>query len=173
MNVKQNEIKLNMFEYFLKCLRSYFDFKGRACRKEFWSFMFFDVMIIVWLVIMLSLFIDMMNLCREPLESLTTLFTFFIKLPLLIPLISVAVRRLHDLNKSGLYIIPLCICMAIEIIYFFPIEFIKDYYTHIGIFNSIVYAYFIIFIFIRKGNEGMNRYGENSECGNRNSEAHG
>ena len=160
MNTRQNEIKLTVFDYFLNCLRSYFDFKSRASRKEFWSFMLFYLLIMVWLVIALSMFIDKLNLCREPLEDITTMFTFFIKLPLLIPFISVSVRRLHDLNKSGLYMIPLCLCGTIEVIYFFPIEFIKDYYWYIATFNTAVYTYFIIFIFLKKGNSGENRYGE-------------
>ena len=164
MNNTQNKIKPTMFDYFLKCLRGYFDFKGRASRKEFWSFMLFYGLMAIWYVFILSLFIDKMNLCREPFEDLTTIFTFIIILPLLMPLISVSVRRLHDMNKSGLYVILLCFCAIVEFIYFFPIDAIKGYYWYIATFNSAVYTYFIAFIFIRKGNNGMNRYGENEEC---------
>jgi len=153
MNNEQNEIKLNMFDYFLKCLKCYFDFKGRASRKEFWSFVFFDLLITIWLVITLSLFIDRLNLCRTPLEEITTIFAVIIKLPLLIPLLSVSVRRLHDINKSGWYIILPGLCAIVEFIYFFPIDAIKDYYWYIAIFNTSVYAFYLIFFFAKKSQD--------------------
>ena len=153
-----------MFDYYLKCQKGCFDFRGRASRREFWSFLLFYMLTGVWCVVTLSLFLDMLNLCREPLEDITAMFAFIIIFPLLFPLIAVSVRRLHDLNKSGLYVILPCACFIVEFIYLFPIESIKPYYWYIATFNTLVYIFFIFYVFIRKGDSGENRYGKNP-CG--------
>lgn len=68
-----------IFTYFKK----FADFKGRARRREFWYFELFCVL--------LSLLLSFIN---EDLATLAMLVT-------LIPNIAVNVRRLHDINRSG------------------------------------------------------------------------
>lgn len=65
------------------CFKKFADFKGRARRREFWYFVLFCVL--------LSLLLSFMN---EDLATLAMLIT-------LIPNIAVNVRRLHDIDRSG------------------------------------------------------------------------
>ena len=80
------------------CFSNYFNFSGRASRTEFWYFTSFLIIVsIIMDVIDASLkdltywtYDEMMG----PSQSIFTLIT-------IIPQISVATRRLHDINTSG------------------------------------------------------------------------
>lgn len=80
--------------------RGYFDFAGRAGRSEFWYFVLFYT--VVCLVLTL---IDIALLGEDGI-----LFSGIFALVMLIPSISVTVRRLHDIDRSGwwtlLWIVP-------------------------------------------------------------------
>lgn len=75
--------------YYLECFKKYATFAGRARRKEYWMFVLFNVIASIVLSII-------SNLCRIPFV-LPALYS----LAVLIPGISVAVRRLHDTGRSG------------------------------------------------------------------------
>ncbi|WP_315809260.1 DUF805 domain-containing protein [Pseudomonas sp. C9-3] len=78
-------------EWYLKCIKQhYFDFNGRARRKEYWMFTLFNVLITIALCVMLSLI-------SQRLIPLANLYSLAVMLPGL----GVTVRRLHDINKSG------------------------------------------------------------------------
>lgn len=75
-------------------LKKYFVYTGRAGRKEFWYFVLANI------IIGFVLFI----LGRIPfLGWLFSLASWLITLAVFIPNIMVAIRRLHDVNKSGWY----------------------------------------------------------------------
>ncbi len=78
-----------MISYFTLAFKKYADFNGRSTRSEYWYFYlcYIIVFAIIWL---LSFF-------EESLSILTILFG----LATLIPSLAVAVRRLHDIGKSG------------------------------------------------------------------------
>lgn len=84
--------------WYLKVLKQYADFNGRARRQEYWMFALFNIIIIVALVL-LSLMIGS-STSSEDLMSIPILIYY---LGIIIPSIAVAVRRLHDQNKSGWY----------------------------------------------------------------------
>jgi uncharacterized membrane protein YhaH (DUF805 family) len=67
----------------ITCLTKYVDFEGRASKAEFWWFFLFQIIVIVVLSMLLPL-----------LGSLASL-------ALLLPGLGVGVRRLHDIGKSG------------------------------------------------------------------------
>lgn len=77
-------------EWFIKCIKQYADFKGRARRKEFWMFELFCLIFSI-----AAMLID--AILWEELPILETLFDLFT----LIPSLAVGVRRLHDIGKSG------------------------------------------------------------------------
>jgi uncharacterized membrane protein YhaH (DUF805 family) len=81
-----------MFSSFIGSLNKYVDFSGRATRKEFWSFVFF-----YYLSIFLAGIIDGL-LGIDVLSNL-------VFLALILPYISCAVRRMHDVGKSGWFMI--------------------------------------------------------------------
>ena len=82
-------------EWYLKVLRQYADFKGRARRKEYWMFILFNIIFSFVAIILdnaLGLAIEGMG--YGPLYGLY-------QLAIIIPSLAVAVRRLHDTGKSG------------------------------------------------------------------------
>ena len=79
--------------WYLAVLKKYAVFSGRACRAEYWMFALFNA------IIMLALtFIEM--LFRGP-GALANLYS----LAVLLPSIAVGVRRLHDINRSGWWLL--------------------------------------------------------------------
>ena len=70
-------------EWYLKVLKQYGDFSGRARRKEYWMFVLFNI-IFSSIATLISL-------------KIYTIYTIAV----LIPNLAVSVRRLHDVGKSG------------------------------------------------------------------------
>ena len=83
--------------YYLKCLRQYADFGGRARRKEYWLFALFNGIISFVLMV-----IDVMTGTFIQELGLGLLSGIYL-LAVLIPSLAVCVRRLHDIGKSGWY----------------------------------------------------------------------
>ena len=72
------------------CLKKYFVFEGRASRSEYWWFQ---------LIVSPSYFVSTI------LENEIGYFFLGITLFTLIPAISAGVRRLHDTNRSGFFLL--------------------------------------------------------------------
>ena len=81
---------MNFTESINTCLKKYFVFEGRACRSEYWWFQ---------LIVSPSYFISTF------LENEISYFFLGITLFTLIPAISAGVRRLHDTNRSGFFLL--------------------------------------------------------------------
>ncbi len=81
--------------WYLKCLKQYADFSGRARRKEYWMFVLFNMIIAFVLG-----FID--GLCGwfSPEVGFGVLGGIY-SLSVFIPGLAVCVRRFHDIGKSG------------------------------------------------------------------------
>ena len=79
-------------EWYLKVLRNYAGFDGRARRKEFWMFFLINL-IINYALMFIGFKINM--------PFLSTIYAFAI----LIPYIAVWIRRMHDVGKSGWYLL--------------------------------------------------------------------
>ena len=83
-------------KWFSKVVRNYANFQGRARRKEYWMFFLFNL-IFTYGMLFLGTFL---------LHNLV-LYVIYV-LAMLIPSIAVAVRRMHDVNKSGWFcLIPI------------------------------------------------------------------
>ncbi|HBZ82724.1 MULTISPECIES: DUF805 domain-containing protein [Brevibacillus] len=80
-------------DWYLKVLKNYVGFSGRARRTEYWMFTLFSV--IISLVLMLIEY-----LVGLP-QSLSSLYS----LAVLLPSLGVSVRRLHDVGKSGWWLL--------------------------------------------------------------------
>lgn len=85
--------------WYLEALKKYAVFDGRARRKEYWFFILFYIIFALALV-----FIDGMTGTYNEEYGVGVLSGFFI-LAMLIPNIAVAVRRLHDTDRSGWWIL--------------------------------------------------------------------
>src|SRR5262249_11183351 len=73
--------------------RQYVGFSGRARRAEYWWFMLFYFLLMIGLVIIDTV----IALAGIPVAVLSTLGS----LGLFLPSLAVAVRRLHDIDRSG------------------------------------------------------------------------
>jgi len=79
-------------KWYLLVLKKYADFNGRARRSEYWYFTLFSSLISIGLM-----------LADDSLKS-EYLYTAY-SLAVLVPSIAAGVRRMHDVNKSGWYIL--------------------------------------------------------------------
>jgi uncharacterized membrane protein YhaH (DUF805 family) len=80
-------------EWYLKVLKNYAVFNGRARRKEYWMFTLFYI--ISYLILMLI----------EFLIGIPQVLTGIYSLALLLPSLGVTIRRLHDTGRSGWWIL--------------------------------------------------------------------
>ncbi|MEJ3746848.1 DUF805 domain-containing protein [Actinomycetes bacterium KLBMP 9797] len=95
-------------------LSQYVQFGGRARRAEYWWFVLFSVLVgIVTSILDLALGTDF--------EGSGGLFNLIANLALLLPSLAVAVRRLHDTDRSGWWILIALIPLigAIVLLVFF------------------------------------------------------
>ena len=129
--MKKKQEKINYIENAL--IYKYFDFKSRASRTEFFMFTMFK-----------KVSIDFAR------KSGNSLFCGIISLILLCPSFTVAVRRFHDMNLSGWWVLLLEICLG-TLMYIFK----EDYF----IIFLISVIYLLTFSLI-PGNKGKNKYGE-------------
>jgi len=88
-------------KWYLEVLRKYAVFTGRARRKEYWMFILFN-MIIAFAIGFISGFTEAILGIGKVLSTSTNLIY---TLGILIPSIAVAIRRMHDIGRSGWWIL--------------------------------------------------------------------
>jgi uncharacterized membrane protein YhaH (DUF805 family) len=85
-----------MFE----ALKRYAEFNGRSRRKEYWSFiLLFIILSIIATMLDASIFHGM------AINGEMGVVSLILSLALIIPLLAVTVRRLHDTDRSGWWIL--------------------------------------------------------------------
>lgn len=84
--------------WYIKALKNYAVFSGRAGRKEYWYFLLFHFIILIVLA-----FIDVQIGWFDAQRSIGVL-AFLYSLAVLLPALGVTIRRLHDTNRSGWWI---------------------------------------------------------------------
>ena len=114
-------------------LKKYADFSGRAPRAEYW---WFYLLIIIGYVIAMTL--DSMLGLGQAVGPYGVLMAVF-ALAMLVPSIAAAIRRLHDTDRSGWWLL----------IGLVPL---------IGVIVLIVY-------FVTQGTSGSNKYGDDPYAG--------
>jgi uncharacterized membrane protein YhaH (DUF805 family) len=87
-------------KWYLKVLRQYADFSGRARRKEYWMFVLFGV-IFLFVAGMIDGILSVALDLQEPVMVCYVTYYFAI----LLPALAVVVRRLHDIGKSGWWLL--------------------------------------------------------------------
>ena len=113
------DIKIN---YFIKCMKNYAVFKGRASRAEFWYFILYWIILYgVIIIIDRTIGYNIINLNDLPYSEYIPLAKFsgevgplilFYRPLTIIPSIAAATRRLHDINMSGKWSILLITPLA-------------------------------------------------------------
>lgn len=97
-----------MKEY-LFVLKNWNNFEGRSSRREFWMFVLFNVIFVI-----IAQILDW--ICGT-----FYLFTGLYNLFILLPSIAVNVRRMHDIGKSGWWLLINLVPLIGSIWYFFLI----------------------------------------------------
>ncbi len=86
-----------MIQWYLKVVKdNYANFNGRARRSEYWYFALANFIICLLLSI-----IDMIIFGEDGINRLSGLYSILV----IIPSIAVSIRRMHDINKSGWWIL--------------------------------------------------------------------
>ena len=119
-------------KWYLKVLKQYTDFDGRARRKEYWMFTLFNVIFIFLTQTIDNLIGVTFDIYGIPLGFgyIYLLYT----LALFIPSLAVVVRRLHDVGKSG--------------------------WMYLLIFIPLIGFIWLFVLAVTNGNKGENKYGK-------------
>lgn len=108
------------------CFNNYVTFSGRAQRSQYWWFALFGILGSMLLSLVDGMMFGFHRMDADPLSSLFSL-------AILLPSISVGVRRLHDRDKSGWWLL-------------------------IGLIPLIGFLV-LVFWFVQRGTVGPNRFG--------------
>jgi len=84
--------------WYFKVLQNYVNFEGRARRKEYWMFFLFNVIGSV----VLSIIDSALGFSKN---GGTGILGGIYSLAMFLPSLAVAIRRMHDVGKSGWYIL--------------------------------------------------------------------
>lgn len=87
-----------LIDSLISTLKKSVTFKGRATKSEFWIFILF------WFVVNVVLVGLTLLTAGSIAGRILGVVTLLVNLALLVPYISVSVRRLHDLNLSGFWL---------------------------------------------------------------------
>ncbi len=116
--------------WYLKVLKQYADFEGRARRMEYWMFALINVIIalLLYSILFVGIFTE-----STFLSSIGGILYLVYILAVFLPGLGVSVRRLHDTNKSGWMILIALI--------------------------PIIGAIWLIILYATEGDKGDNPYG--------------
>lgn len=90
------KITIMAFNYFLDAFRyNYANFEGRARRSEYWFFRLFD-----FLAILALIFLFIISEIKY-----SFIFLIIYILASIVPRIAIEIRRMHDIGKSGWFIL--------------------------------------------------------------------
>lgn len=128
-NVLCDVVEQPAISYYVAVLKKYATFSGRARRKEYWFYVLFNSIV----SLVLSAFDGVLGVYDY--ETGIGLFASVYGLAVLLPGVAVCVRRLHDIDKSGWFLLLMLIPL-------------------IGWIVLIVYA-------CQDGTESENEYGSN------------
>jgi len=119
---------------------NYFNFSGRARRSEYNYFLLFNILIAIGFTIIATLLASTADNIFAALTSLGWLMAVqgIVYLLLFIPSIALAVRRLHDINRTGWMLLVM------------------------GIFSFLIIPYIVLlyWVILKEGDSGPNNYGD-------------
>ena len=142
---------VGIFDSITQSLKKYADFAGRASRSEFWTFFFF-VLIAQAFARVVDSIVGRGGFMPGPVAGLVGLILF-------VPQIAVAVRRLHDVNRTGRELLIPCLMLAV-------LPLIAMFGTFLGQivalgFYAVALMLFgqLLLMLNKKGSSIPNRYG--------------
>lgn len=140
-------------EWMIEPLRRYAQFTGRARRAEFWWFFLFGLLLSVVASIVDHLF----GTTRTTGAGGTGLVGALVSLGLIIPQLAVAVRRLHDIDRTGWWMaLPIALALPIGILSYLAIATVAFGIAALALFAA---AILLIVWQCTRGTNGPNRFG--------------
>lgn len=117
------------------CLGKYATFKGRASRSEFWYWTLFT-----WLLSVAAMLVDSamgggVSAAEPGIQVVSTI----VMLAIWMPTLAVSVRRLHDVNRTGWWVLlALTVLGAVVLLYWFvmPSKDANNRYNEYGIVGA-------------------------------------
>ncbi|MFC5409370.1 DUF805 domain-containing protein [Larkinella bovis] len=85
----------SIFDNYVSVLKKFNDFNGRARRSEYWYFFLVNILV--------SQGLNFLNILLFNGSVLLGMLVLLLNLAILVPSVAVAVRRMHDVGKSGWY----------------------------------------------------------------------
>jgi len=157
-------------EWYLKVIKNYATFSGRARRKEYWMFILVNFIIGIVLSILDNIFGMTYEYNMYPeygsstissIGALSSVYNVFI----LIPSLAVTIRRLHDVNKSGWLIGFMYIGIAIFMLLIFSLIGSENVGLMVGVslfsgLSMLGYGIYLLVLTVTEGTSGPNQYGE-------------
>lgn len=86
-------------KYYLEALKKYAVFSGRSRRKEYWLFVLFNIIFSI-----VAALLDVLAGTRMENQYFGIISILF-NIAMILPYLAVTVRRLHDTNRSGWWIL--------------------------------------------------------------------
>ncbi len=142
------------------CLRKYVDFSGRARRAEYWWFVLFAILLgIVTAILDRIVAPGMAAKGTGPVSMLGSL-------ALLLPSLGVSVRRLHDIDRTGWWILIFYVAVAVLVVVALGAAFTGHPATAaLLLLVMCAFCIWLIVWFVTKGTAGPNRFGPDPVAG--------
>lgn len=163
-------------EWMLLPLKRYADFSGRSRRMEYWMWVLLQVLIYIGVLLLTAILGGGAALMSgDPSSMMATggiVFVIFLlyfvwELAVLIPSLAVAVRRLHDTNRSGWWILAPIVPYVIAFVAIFGGAASGSQgglaaggiIGAVAVLATIVLAIVLLVFMFLEGTKGPNKYG--------------
>ena len=152
-------------KWFVKCLRHYADFRGRASMPEFW---YFVLGLFLVLFLLLAVILGVSSLCTVG-ATCWRYVVCLVGLPFVMPFLAVMGRRLHDCGRSGWWAGGyLAVSSAGRGVSHFSLKpggaaWLTDADLGLAILQG-VYLIFLFYWWCRPGVPGENKYGSDPKA---------
>ncbi|MDR2209636.1 MAG: DUF805 domain-containing protein [Azoarcus sp.] len=159
-------------KWFIKCLKHYADFNGRARREEYWMFTLFSIIFsFVWMFLAaLGFAISNDSFEIIGLEPKLAIVQCYYGVLMFLPGLAVTVRRLHDIGRSGwlLLIMPVLVIAGGFLFAYLILKACYSWPLH-NIFCSLlivmllplIAGIWLLVLMLKDGQKGDNKYGPN------------
>jgi len=162
--------------WFIKCLKQYVDFKGRARRKEYWYFVLFYFIIRVISCILDLIFNTQITYPYFNCGWFCTIvgafpnvnsgfFNIIASVLLILPSLAVVVRRLHDVNKSAWLLVILYVFLGAYLFSFTRytnnLGLIKTNISIVTCFSFLALGIWLFALMFFDSVPGVNKWGPN------------
>jgi uncharacterized membrane protein YhaH (DUF805 family) len=139
-------------EWAMLPLRNYADFTGRSRRKEYWWFVLLYIVAFV-----LASLVDLVAGLRGMIGPYGPL-TALVLLALVVPSVAVGVRRLHDIDRSGWWLLAAYVPLILSML--LPLAGIVQPTLALILLLVACIGFILLLVFsVMEGTRGPNRYG--------------